>query len=50
MKKQINEEINSMKFLLNYKRGVVISEQETTPEAPATPAKPGTPPTPAPAT
>jgi hypothetical protein len=27
MKKQINEEINSMKFLLNYKRGVVISEQ-----------------------
>jgi hypothetical protein len=34
MKKQINEEINSMKFLLNYKRGVVISEQTTqqTPE------------------
>jgi hypothetical protein len=27
MKKQISEEINSMKFLLNYKRGVVISEQ-----------------------
>jgi hypothetical protein len=34
MKKQINEEINSMKFLLNYKRGVVISEQvnQQTPE------------------
>jgi hypothetical protein len=34
MKKQISEEINSMKFLLNYKRGVVISEQTTqqTPE------------------
>ena len=29
MKKQISEEINSMKFLLNYKRGVVISEQVT---------------------
>jgi len=27
MKKQINEEISSMKFLLNYKRGIVISEQ-----------------------
>jgi hypothetical protein len=27
MKKQISEEISSMKFLLNYKRGVVISEQ-----------------------
>ena len=27
MKKQISEEINSMKFLLNYKRGIVISEQ-----------------------
>ena len=27
MKKQISEEIDSMKFLLNYKRGVVISEQ-----------------------
>ena len=34
MKKQISEEINSMKFLLNYKRGVVISEQvnQQTPE------------------
>ena len=31
MKKQISEEINSMKFLLNYKRGIVISEQATTP-------------------
>ena len=30
MKKQISEEINSMKFLLNYKRGIVISEQATT--------------------
>ena len=29
MKKQISEEISSMKFLLNYKRGVVISEQVT---------------------
>ena len=27
MKKQISEEIDSMKFLLNYKRGIVISEQ-----------------------
>ena len=34
MKKQISEEINSMKFLLKYKRGIVISEQvnQQTPE------------------
>jgi hypothetical protein len=30
MKKVILEEINSMKYLLGYKRGVVISEQQTT--------------------
>ena len=40
MKQNINEELNYMKYLLGYKKGVVISEQETTPEAPATPATP----------
>jgi hypothetical protein len=34
MKKQISEEISSMKFLLNYKRGVVISEQAAAVNAP----------------
>jgi hypothetical protein len=37
MKQNINEELNYMKYLLGYKKGVVISEQETTPAAePAT--------------
>jgi hypothetical protein len=40
MKQNINEELNYMKYLFGYKKGVVISEQETTPEAPATPATP----------
>lgn len=39
MKKNINEELNYIKYLLVYKKGVVISEQETTPKAPA-PATP----------
>jgi peptidoglycan hydrolase-like protein with peptidoglycan-binding domain len=30
MEKVILEEINSMKYLLGYKRGIVISEQQTT--------------------
>jgi hypothetical protein len=37
MKQNINEELNYMKYLLGYKKGVVISEQETTPAA-TTPA------------
>jgi hypothetical protein len=56
MKKQILNEINEMKYLFGYKRGVVISEQNlpTTPSTPpattnTTPA-PSTPPSPAPAT
>ena len=28
MKQNINEELNYMKYLLGYKKGVVISEQE----------------------
>lgn len=36
MKQNINEELNYMKYLLGYKKGVVISEQETTPEATTT--------------
>ena len=37
MKQNINEELNYIKYLLGYKKGVVISEQETTP-ATTTPA------------
>jgi hypothetical protein len=47
MKKQISEEINSMKFLLNYKRGIVISEQSVMGTIPDTLSdKPNTPITP----
>ena len=41
MKQNINEELNYIKYLLGYKKGVVISEQETTPETPATPTQQG---------
>jgi len=43
MKKQILNEINEMKYLFSYKRGVVISEQPTNP--PPTTAPPTTAPT-----
>jgi hypothetical protein len=44
MKKQISEEINSMKFLLKYKRGIVISEQSVMGTIPDTLSdKPNTP-------
>jgi hypothetical protein len=46
MKKQLLNEINEMKYLFGYKRGVVISEQPVNPPTPA----PSTPPSPAPAT
>ena len=47
MKKQISEEINSMKFLLKYKRGIVISEQSVMGTIPDTLSdKPNTPITP----
>jgi hypothetical protein len=46
MKKQILNEINEMKYLFGYKRGVVISEQPVNPPSPA----PSTPPSPAPVT
>jgi len=36
MKQNINEELNYMKYLFGYKKGVVISEQETTPTTPTT--------------
>jgi hypothetical protein len=59
MKKQLLNEINEMKYLFGYKRGVVISEQPVNPPSPApstppattntTPA-PSTPPSPAPVT
>ena len=56
MKKQLLNEINEMKYLFGYKRGVVISEQNlpTTPSTPPattnTTPSPSTPPSPAPVT
>jgi len=40
MKQNINEELNYMKYLFGYKKGVVISEQEIIYEDPTTPATP----------
>ena len=40
MKQNINEELNYMKYLFGYKKGIVISEQEIIYEDPTTPATP----------
>jgi peptidoglycan hydrolase-like protein with peptidoglycan-binding domain len=42
MKKIISEEIENMKYLLGYKRGIVVSEQSTPVTAPASATAPTT--------
>lgn len=42
MKKIISEEIENMKYLLGYKRGIVVSEQSTPVTAPASATSPTT--------
>ena len=50
MKKQLLNEINEMKYLFGYKRGVVISEQNFPATPPTSSPAPATPPSPAPPT